>query len=110
MLHKLPNLSQVSSVNQVIVRDFNQDTHLDMVIAGNLYGSEVETPRNDAGIGLYLEGNGKGAFNAVPARESGLFIPGDTKDLSLIKIKGKNYILAVKNNDYIQFVALVSGS
>ncbi|MEL4455340.1 VCBS repeat-containing protein [Lutimonas vermicola] len=109
VLHKLPNLSQVSSVNQIIVRDFNQDTHLDMVIAGNLYGSEVETPRNDAGIGLYLEGNGQGEFNAVPARESGLFIPGDTKDLSLIKIKEKNYILAVKNYDYIQFIELVSG-
>ncbi len=107
--HKLPNLSQVSSVNQILVRDFNHDTHLDVVIAGNLYGSEVETPRNDAGIGLYLEGDGKGNFKAVSAKESGLFIPGDTKDLSLIKIKEKNYILAVKNDDYIQFVEVVSG-
>jgi hypothetical protein len=77
-------------------------------LAGNLYGSEVETPRNDAGVGLYLEGDGKGEFRAVSPTESGLFIPGDTKDLSMIKINGKNYILAVKNDDYVQFIETVS--
>ena len=102
--HKLPNLSQVSSINQFLVKDFNNDSHLDIVLAGNLFGSEVETPRNDAGVGLYLEGDGKGEFRAVSPTESGLFIPGNTKDLSMIKINEKNYILAVKNDDYVQFI------
>ena len=102
--HKLPNLSQVSSINQFLVKDFNNDSNLDIVLAGNLYGSEVETPRNDAGVGLYLEGDGKGEFRAVSPTESGLFIPGNTKDLSMLKINGKNYILAVKNDDYVQFI------
>ena len=39
-------------VNQIVVKDFNNDTKLDIVIAGNLYSSEVETPRNDASNGL----------------------------------------------------------
>lgn len=105
--HNLPNLSQVSSINQILVADYDNDSQLDIVIAGNLYGSEVETPRNDAGVGLYLKGNGKGSFDAVSPSESGLFIPGDTKDLSTIKIKGKDYILAVKNDDYIQFIEVL---
>ncbi len=107
--HNLPNMSQLSSVNQILVKDFNKDQHLDVVIAGNLYGSEVETPRNDAGFGLFLEGDGNGQFKAIAPTESGLFIPGDTKDMTMISIKGKTYILAAKNDDYIQFIELVAG-
>lgn len=104
VIHKLPNLAQISNINQILVQDFNKDSHLDIVIAGNLYGSEVETPRNDAGIGLYLKGNGKGDFEAVNAIDSGLFIEGDTKDLVKINIAGKEYIIAAKNDDYLQFI------
>lgn len=109
VVHNLPNMSQVSSINQILIKDFNNDEHLDVVIAGNLYGSEVETPRNDAGVGLYLEGNGKGEFKALAPSESGLYIPGDTKDLTLINIKDKEYILAAKNDDYVQFIEVIAG-
>ena len=107
--HQLPNLSQVSSINQILVKDFNNDKNLDILIAGNLYWSEVETPRNDAGVGLYLEGNGKGSFKAITPSESGLYIPGDTKDLSFINIKEKTYILAAKNDDEVQFIEVIGG-
>ncbi len=103
-MHNLPNLAQISNINQILVQDFDNDANLDIVIAGNLYGSEVETPRNDAGIGLYLKGNGKGVFEPVKAYDSGLFIEGDTKDLTMIYIAGKKYIIAAKNDDYLQFI------
>jgi hypothetical protein len=104
IIHKLPNLAQVSNINQIIVKDFNKDSHLDFIIAGNLYGSEVETPRNDAGIGLLLNGDGKGNFEVIEGVESGLFVPGDLKDMENIKINNFDYILAAKNDDYIQFI------
>ena len=104
--HNLPNEAQISNINKIIVRDINKDGHKDVVIAGNLYGSEVETPRNDASIGLYLEGDGKGSFTPVAANQSGLYIPGDTKDMEVIEIKGKQYLLAAKNDDYIQFIEI----
>ncbi|WP_445736160.1 FG-GAP-like repeat-containing protein [Mariniflexile sp.] len=107
IVHNLPNLAQIASINQILVKDFDGDSNLDIVIAGNLYASEVETPRNDAGNGLFLKGDGKGHLSAVTNRESGLFIPGDVKDLGEITIKGKHYIIAVKNNDYIQFVKVM---
>jgi hypothetical protein len=102
--HKLPNLALVSSINRILVQDFDHDSNLDVVVAGNLYGSEIETPRNDAGIGLYLKGDGKGNFEPVRAYESGLFIEGDTKDLATINIAGNEYIIAAKNDDYLQFI------
>jgi len=40
-MHKLPNLAQVSSINQILIEDFDKDSNLDIVVAGNLYGSET---------------------------------------------------------------------
>ncbi len=110
VIHKLPNGAQLSSINQIIPRDVDQDGNLDLITAGNLYGSEVETPRNDAGIGLYLRGDGKGGFSPVPARESGLYVRGDTKDLAVIRIKNADYLIAAKNDEYLQFIRIGKGS
>ncbi|OYX23547.1 MAG: hypothetical protein B7Z06_10105, partial [Flavobacteriales bacterium 32-35-8] len=107
IIHKLPNLAQISSINQILIDDYDKDGHLDALIAGNLYASEVETPRNDAGYGLLLKGNGKGNFNAVPVTKSGFFVPGDVKDMATIKVGLKSYIIAAKNNDYLQFIEYV---
>ncbi len=104
--HRLPNMAQLSSINQLLVEDFNKDTHLDVLIVGNLHGSEVETPRNDASNGLLLLGNGKGEFNPMTALESGFFVDGDTKDMAKIDIKGTPYIVAVKNNEAPQLVKI----
>lgn len=102
--HKLPNLAQISNINQIIVKDFDDDSNLDLIIAGNLYSSEVETPRNDASIGLFLKGDGKGNFNPIKGLKSGLFLTGDVKDLATIKIQGDTFIIAAKNDDYLQFI------
>jgi len=104
VVHKLPIEAQVSSINQVLIDDYDKDGNLDVLIAGNLYASEVETPRNDAGHGLFLKGNEKGELTPVSALQSGLFIPGDTKDLSKIRVKDQEYIIAAKNNDFLQFI------
>ena len=104
IMHKLPNLAQFSSINQILVKDFDKDSNLDIVIGGNLYSSEVETPRNDASNGLYLKGNGQGDFISVKGKVSGLYMPGDVKDMTFIKIKDQEYIIAAKNDDYLQFI------
>ena len=105
-IHKLPLAAQTSSINQVLIKDFDNDGNLDAVLAGNLYVSEVETPRNDAGYGTFLKGDGKGDFAAIPAVESGLYIPGDVKDMGVLSIHDNLFIIIAKNNDRLQFVEL----
>lgn len=100
----LPQLSQISSINKFIVDDINDDGNLDVVLAGNLYNPEVETPRNDASFGLLLEGDGAGNFSAKTMMESGLKIVGDVRDMELISIKGKKHILVAKNDDQLQLI------
>lgn len=107
-IKQLPNEVQFSSVNRILSQDFDNDGFKDLVLAGNLYTSEVETPRNDASFGLFLKGNGKGDFSPIPSATSGLYLKGDVKDVSVIDIGSRKYILATKNNDYPQFVKLGS--
>ncbi|WP_317039867.1 VCBS repeat-containing protein [Kriegella aquimaris] len=106
IVHKLPIEAQTSSINGILVDDYDKDGLLDLLIAGNLYVSEVETPRNDASYGLFLKGNGEGDFQAIPASKSGFFVPGDVKDLATINYNSKTYVIAAKNNDAMQFVEL----
>ncbi len=104
--HKLPNLAQISSINQILVDDFDGDSHLDAIIAGNLHSSEVETPRNDASNGLFMKGDGQGKFEPIKSSTSGLFANGDVKDIATINIGSNRYILVGKNNDYVQFIKI----
>ncbi|CAM4224392.1 VCBS repeat-containing protein [Zobellia nedashkovskayae] len=106
VVHELPVLAQTSSINEILIDDYNLDGNLDILVAGNLYASEVETPRNDAGHGLFLEGNGKGEFTAIPASDSGFFVSGDVKNMSSIQLNSQPYIIAAKNNDHLQFIEL----
>ena len=111
---KLPNQAQVSSVNNILTQDFNLDGHLDLLISGNLYPVEVETPRNDAGIGLYLTGDGAGNFTPLHPAQSGFLAPFDAKDMKMITLgKGKNkstVILVANNQDRLQAIKYDPGA
>ncbi|WP_411032206.1 VCBS repeat-containing protein [Spongiimicrobium sp. 3-5] len=102
----LPNMAQISCVNQILVDDFDNDTNLDFIIAGNLHSSEVETPRNDAGNGLFLKGDGAGNFLPLESYKTGLLTTGDVKDISLINVKGDQYLLVAKNSDSLQTIKI----
>jgi len=98
-----PMISQISPLNDFVIIDVNKDGNLDIVGGGNLFGTEVETTRFDAGIGVTFLGDGKGNFKILDATESGLFINKDVKDLALIN---KNTIAVGNNNDQVQLFKL----
>ena len=101
---------QTSSVNDILVNDFDKDAELDVLMVGNLYGSEVETPRNDASYGYYLKGAKKGTgssnFQVVPAQKSGLYVEGDSKAVRLLHAKEGTALLVAKNNDNLQLIKI----
>ncbi len=101
-IKELPKLAQVSSINSILIEDYNKDGNKDVLITGNLFSSEIETPRNDAGIGLLLKGDGVGNFNVAEVNESGFFTPHDAKDMRKIKIGENNAVIVANNNYYLQ--------
>jgi len=104
--HPLPVEAQFSSVNDILINDYNRDTNPDILIAGNMYGTEVRTPRNDASIGLLLTGDGKGGFQSVNYQVSGFFVPYDVKSLAEIRLNGSKAVLAGCNKDDLKIFRL----
>lgn len=98
--HPLPVEAQFAAINDCIIRDFNEDGALDILIAGNLFASEVETPRNDAGVGYVLLGNGRGDFEALPPYTTGLYLPFDVRKM----VPFGDAIFIGCNNDQVRII------
>ncbi len=96
----LPSEAQVSPIMEIIVKDINQDSLIDLIIGGNFYGTETETIRYDGGSGLCLVGDGKGNFAPLAVTESGFYLNKDMRDLAWINLaSGKSGFLVTSNND-----------
>lgn len=104
-LKPLPVISQIAAINTILTEDLNQDGNLDLIYAGNLFASEVETPRNDAGVGGILLGDGKGGFSSVPPMESGLYLPFDVRKMAFIQNgASERQILVAPNNEKVRLI------
>jgi hypothetical protein len=98
----LPYQAQLSNINAMVVKDIDNDGNLDIVLGGNMYNAEVETPRNDASYGLWLKGDGNNGFSAQLPRETGLVIRGDVRNIKAIRVGDESHLLVAKNDQELQ--------
>ncbi len=105
-IRPLPHLAQVSNINSSIIHDVDKDGIKDIIIAGNLFGSEIETTRNDAGMGLFLKGRGNFDFEPKNMGETGLFLPYDVKEIKLITYQSKKAIAVAVNNGRARLIGI----
>jgi hypothetical protein len=94
-LVELPKEAQFSPVKSSVIKDIDGDGNADLLLGGNLYQSEVETPRADAGLGLLLLGDGKAGFSVATPAESGL---NERSDVRAISALNNGLILVVNGN------------
>ncbi|MAO07647.1 MAG: hypothetical protein CL596_02930 [Alteromonas sp.] len=104
ILENLPDAVQSAPINDVIIKDFDGDGFKDILAAGNLLVSEVETGRADAGIGCFLKGREDGSFQAQFYNTTGFFARDDVKKLETLKTNNGNYFLVVRNNGPVQII------
>lgn len=106
--YPLDNLAQIAPISAMVTHDLDKDGNLDVIYAGSLYGSEVETPRADASYGGVMMGNGKGGFKSKMPYESGLMVKGEVKAVKKIRLAGdKNGVIFAKNDDYLQLLEIL---
>jgi hypothetical protein len=101
-LKPLPPEAQFAPINDIIIKDINNDNLQDIIAGGNLFVSEVETGRADSGTGVVLLNFGDGNFKSISSKESGLFIDQDVKNLKLVN----NNLVVANNNHSIQLYSL----
>lgn len=99
----LPVEAQAFPLLACVLKDVNADGYQDLILAGNIYNTEVESPRLDAGSGMVLIADRKGSYTPLSSTKSGLYIPGNVKDIKIVHHEDSNsdYLLAAKNNDLL---------
>jgi hypothetical protein len=98
----LPNLAQIAPIKGIVVHDVDSDGHIDLIVAGNLYDAEPNTPRADAGNGLWLRGDGKGNFTPVWPRQSGFLAPLNVSGLALVDTPTGKAVIVANSGDSLQ--------
>jgi hypothetical protein len=73
----LPFDAQVSPVFGIALGDFDGDARMDLVLAQNRFGTGAGESRWDAGVGVFLRGNGEGDFDPLPMTVTGIEIRGE---------------------------------
>jgi hypothetical protein len=79
----LPFEAQLAPIFGVAVADFDHDGCEDVVVAQNFFGVAPMTSRHDAGLGVWLRGDGRGGFVAVPPSVSGLRVHGEGRGVAV---------------------------
>lgn len=104
----LPALTQMAPAYGIVCKDLNSDGNMDLIIAGNMYQTEVETPRLDAGNGFVLKGDGSGSF--TPVLHTGFHVPGDVRDLILVPGVDVSVLVVAQNSGPVEAFTFTSSS
>lgn len=103
----LPVEAQLSTVNCILVNDFDKDGKKDILLSGNKFDVEVETTPADASPGLFLKGLGNLNFQSTKPLESGFFVPYNVKDMKAVKLKDRMGILVSSNDDSLRVFTMI---
>ena len=96
---ELPNMAQTMPILDGDTFDINKDGFEDLIVVGNLYNTEVETPRLDNPYALILVSNKKDNYTVLSPEISGLYLSGNAKSVQLILQKKINKLLAIIGNN-----------
>ena len=100
VVHPLPVEAQFAPVRAILIRDFDQDGHQDLLLAGNAYAVDPKQGRYDASYGWWLKGKGDGEFEVVPAEESGVVISGQVANMAFLL--SADLVVVAENDDAIE--------
>jgi len=110
-VHPLPIEAQLAPIFGMLAEDYNQDGHLDVLLTGNDFSTEIAKGRYDALNGLLLLGDGMGNFKAVDLARAGFFVPGDGKSLVQLQgAAGQSLVVASQNRDSLKIFEAQDGA
>ena len=99
----LPMRCQFAPIFGMVSADYNNDGHIDILMTGNSYSTEVSTGNYDAMSGLFLAGDGKGNFTPENSNTTGFTADGDAKGMAQINlVDNSSEILVANNNDKLE--------
>lgn len=98
----LPIEAQQFPILDIAFFDFNNDGFEDCIIGGNIYETEVETPRLDAISGVILLSNQVDGYVVAEKEKTGIYPNGNLKSFEFLKMETKTLLILGFNNDSIK--------
>jgi hypothetical protein len=102
----LPYEAQLAPIQDLEIIDVNNDNISDIIVAGNWFVAEIETPRADNGTGLLLLGTKENTYQALNVMESGLFANGDVRNIEFLNVSSNPLLFVGNNNREVQVFKL----
>ncbi|MFD2572799.1 VCBS repeat-containing protein [Spirosoma soli] len=100
--HVLPLQAQFAPVTNILIDDFDQDGHQDLLLLGNKSDNRLKLGAMDANYGCLLTGDGKGEFRYVTQSRAGLSVIGDVKSAIELRVKQTPYVIIGAFNQPLQ--------
>lgn len=99
----LPDIAQISTINDILIDDVNDDNFSDIIAIGNMYAQETLYGRYNASLGCILLGDGNLGWKELPPHRSGFVVDGDARFIESLQAKlGPVYVIT-NDGDSIQF-------
>jgi hypothetical protein len=99
-----PEQAQLSTINDIVIDDFDKDGIKDMLVCGNSYDPAVMVGIIDACSMLLLKGDGKGSFTASSHQTDGLKVRGESR--KMVYLKDNRLLLVLKNSAPVQLFSV----
>ena len=98
VIHPLPITAQFGPIKDILVRDFDRDGLIDILVTGNENGSNYRFGNFNGLNILCLKNNGHLDFETLSHANSGISLENQGRALGLIKMGGRNVVISLENN------------
>lgn len=104
----LPELAQLSSINDILLDDFNGDGNIDLLAVGNNYAQETLFGRYDASLGAVMLGDGNLHWKEIDNRACGFVVEKDARQMEIVRSKKSRLIIVTQNNGPVKTFVISS--
>ncbi len=101
---ELPKMAQASVVQDIAIRDLNEDGFKDIFLVGNFYEISTQLGRMDAGHGVLLQNDQQGGFQWLPNNR--FRYSGPARNIKELTIKNTDYWIIGINNGPVVLINL----
>ncbi len=98
VIRELPFQAQLSTMYASLIVDVNGDGKKDLILGGNQFRAKPEIGINAASCGFLFINKGGLNYEYVPQNLSGIYEPGEIRDIELVHTDQGRHVLFLKNS------------
>jgi len=103
----LPEIAQLSTINDILIDDFNSDGHQDLALIGNNHAQETLFGHYDASIGTILLGDGILNWKNYEPDANKFIADHDARYIRLLRTHQKPILIITNNNGPLELYRAV---